>query len=335
MKTVLKTLAALALLGLLAAGAVVGLGLYNVSAQVGHWPGVSWVLHATFRNSAALRAPAPEAVPPLEDPALIALGAGHYASACTPCHAAPGQQASATMRAMVPAPPHIERAVPHWQPNEMHWIVENGIKMSGMPAWPAAGRDDEVWAVVAYLDALRAGQAPPLPEAPPARTGEAAVAYCATCHTRIGGKVPRLDIQDPAYLEAQLERYLSGGRPSGVMAQAASVVAPEEFAALAAYFAETPDTAARADRGPPDPEGAELAARGTRDVPACLACHGAEAVAARKGPALRGQHAAFTATQLRLWRDGVLDHDRLMAAAAQDLTDAQIEALARYFAAAE
>ena len=57
MRAVLLTLAVLAGLGLTGAAAVVTFGLYNVSAQVGHLPGVSWVLHTTFRNSVALRAP--------------------------------------------------------------------------------------------------------------------------------------------------------------------------------------------------------------------------------------------------------------------------------------
>ena len=57
MRQKLLVLAALAGLGLAGAAAVVGFGLYNVSAQVGHMPGVSWVLHTTFRNSVRLRAP--------------------------------------------------------------------------------------------------------------------------------------------------------------------------------------------------------------------------------------------------------------------------------------
>ena len=48
MKRVFLTLAALAGLGLAGAVAVVGLGLYNVSAQVGHWPcDWPWWLHAS------------------------------------------------------------------------------------------------------------------------------------------------------------------------------------------------------------------------------------------------------------------------------------------------
>lgn len=325
MRPTLITLAVLAALGAAGGASVVAFGLYNVSAQAGHWPGVSWVLHTTFRNSVGLRAPSMEDAPPLDDPDLIALGAGHYATSCAPCHAAPDETRSATMTAMLPAPPGIAEAVADWEPNELHWIVENGIKMSGMPGWPAKERGDEVWAIVAYLTAIQRQAAPPLPEA---TEGEA---YCATCHSQVAGRVPRLDILDPAYMEAQLDAYLSGARPSGIMAQAASRVPQESFGFLSRRMAAADAPPAR-ESAAPSPEGEALARRGTRDVPACLACHGsAETGPARKGPALDGQHRAYLAAQLQLWRDGVLDHDPLMHAATQDLTDAQIDSLAHYF----
>lgn len=322
MRQSILTLAVLAVMGLIGAIAVVGLGLYNVSAHTGHLPGVSWVLHTTFRNSVKLRAPSMEDAPDLSDPDLIALGAGHYATACAMCHSTQDGTRTATARAMLPAPPPIKEAVADWQPNELHWIVENGVKMSGMPGWPARQRGDEVWAVVAWLTAVKAGDAPPAPVDP-----DGDLAYCKTCHGDLRGPVPRLDIHPPAYLKEQLNAYLTGERPSGIMAQAASVVPRDSFADLAQ------ELSGQAAPPPPDDTapGADLAQKGTRDVPACLACHGPQD--RRKGPALLGQSRDFIAIQLRLWRDEVLDHDPLMTAAAKDLTDADIEALADYFAA--
>jgi len=334
MKRVLLTLAALAALGLVGAVAVVWLGLYNVSARVGHLPGVSWVLHTTFQNSARLRAPPQEEVPPLDDPALIALGEMHYATACTPCHAAPGETASATMRAMLPQPPQIEEAVQSWRATELHWIVENGIKMSGMPAWPSAGRDDEVWSIVAYLHAVKRGAI----TAPPPRVQpiEAPQAYCESCHGRIEAHVPRLDIQDEAYLADALRDYLDGTRPSGIMAQAASAVPPDALPVLARHFAGP----ARGDTSPlpdqTDHPGAALALRGTDQVPACIACHGPGRERDRaRMPRLAGQDEAFLAAQLRLWRDGVRTGSPLMEAAARRLEGDQIEALAAWYASLE
>lgn len=324
MRRVLLTLAVLGGLGLAGAAAVVGFGLYNVSAQVGHLPGVSWVLHTTFRNSVSLRAPAPEEVPPLDDPDLIALGAGHYATACAMCHGAPGETQSATARAMVPAPPPINEAVAHWEANELHWIIENGAKMTGMPAWPALARGDEVWAVIAFLESIKHDTAPRMPS--PTLTG---TAYCQSCHGDIGGPVPRLDIQSAEYLEAQLDAYLTGERPSGIMAQAVTRVPEDSFAELAESLAAKP-AAPASDPVSGEGPGAALARQGTRDVPACLACHGGQDPS--KGPRLFGQNEAYLIAQLKLWRDGTLDHNALMAAAARDLTTEDIKTLSHYFA---
>ncbi|QPM92316.1 c-type cytochrome [Pseudooceanicola algae] len=321
MRTVFLTLAVLAGLGLAGAGAVVGLGLYNVSAQAGHLPGVSRVLHTTFRNAVRLRAPSMDQVPPLDDPDLIALGAGHYATACAGCHATPDEARSATIRAMLPAPPPIEEAIAHWQPNELHWIIENGVKMSGMPAWPVKHRGDEVWSVVAYLTALKTGAAPEVPSRD--LTG---AAYCASCHTQVGGPVPRLDIQSLDYLAAKLEDYRSGTRPSGIMAQAARLVPPQDDRALLTELAA--GTPQPTPRPTPTGPGAELARQGTRDVPACLACHGKDP---SRGPALFGQPEAYLADQLRLWAAGTYHHDPLMLAAARELSEDDIIALSRYF----
>ncbi|MBC56543.1 MAG: cytochrome C [Confluentimicrobium sp.] len=333
MRRTLLILAALAVAGLAAAVSVVSLGLYNVSARAGHLPGVSWVLHTTFRNAVRLRAPAEDEVPDLSDPALIALGAGHYATACAPCHAGPDDSRTATMRAMLPVPPPIREAVAGWQPSHLHWIVENGVKMTGMPGWPAGGRADEVWAVVAYLDAVKRQEAPPLPEvSAQQQSAPPGAAYCATCHGSISAHVPRLDIQQPGYLAETLDDYLTGARASGIMQQAVSMVPPEALPDLAAHFAAGPAVTVAAAVSPA--AGAALATRGTREVPACTACHGPGApVAQPEAPALAGQDRAFLAAQLRLWRDGVRRGSDKMSAAARSLSDEEIALLSDWYAA--
>lgn len=362
-RTAVLTIAAVAVLGALGGAATMGLGLYNISAQSGHWPGVGPALHTAFRQSIKLRAPDMAEAPDLSDPDLIALGAAHYATACTACHAEPGARRPATALAMSPEPPHIEEAVQDWQPNHLQWIVENGAKMTGMPGWPALDRGEEAWAVTAYLVAVQEGAAPALPEAamPLGRMQDdegALRAYCTSCHGPVGGMVPRLDILTPEYMAAQLRAYRGSGRPSGIMEQAVSLYPPEADAALVAWLAEAraaPDQAASPGPGPgpgPGPdagraatqapetlaEGKALAMRGSRDVPACTACHGpGRSRMPRAGqpdfPALAGQNRAFLAIQLRLWRDDIRQGSALMRAAARDLTDAQIEALAAWYAA--
>lgn len=342
MRTVLATLAVLAALGAAVGVAVVGLGLYNVSARSGHLAVTEWALHTTYQSAVRLRAPAASEVPDLADPAMVELGARHFDSACRFCHAAPGEPRTATAQAMEPAPPHVVEAVAEWEPRHLGWIVHNGVKMSGMPAWPA-DRQEEVWPVVALLEAARgmdaAGYA-----ALTAQTEDEPVAYCAGCHGMdgvgdLGPRVPRLDIQGADYLTTSLDAYREGRRASGFMQHAASAVAPEVLARAVEHYAgqQPGPSAAEADQDLAA-EGAALAAAGTGDddVPACRACHGPEPTRQAPGtPSLSGQHEAYLRTQLELWRGGERGggaRANLMHVVAQDLTDHEIAALAAYYA---
>ncbi|RLQ89537.1 hypothetical protein D8780_09615 [Notoacmeibacter ruber] len=351
-------LAILAILGLVIAGTVVFGGLYNVSARLGHLPGVSWVLHTTYHNSVDLYAPPESEVPPdLDDAGRIALGAGHFDQACRFCHASPGEQQSQTAQAMNPRPPHIEEAADHWQPRHFFWIVHEGVKMSGMPQWPTASRDDGVWSVVAFLMAVKEGMNHQQYEALLGRDGPAramarterpaAAAPCVTCHGedglgRGGSYIPRLDIQNTTYLTAALEAYRSGSRQSGFMAHAASVPEADELAELAAWYGAMPvaDPKGEAKSDAALMERGEELAYGRdpkKNVPACVACHGhGEGPKGALFPALSGQYEAYLVEQLHAFRErerGGTDRVTLMKKAAHDLTDGQIDALAAWYAA--
>jgi cytochrome c oxidase subunit 1 len=367
MRWIVMTLVGLAVLGLVAGAAVVGLGLYNVSAKTGHWPGVSWVLNTTYHNSVELRAPSASRVPELTDD-MAAIGARHYDSACRFCHAAPGGPRTATATSMVPAPPPIAEAVADWQPRHLFWIVKNGVKMSGMPHWPAKLRRDDVWLVVAFLDRVRdmtaeeyaALVAPPHAEDPQAENPQDAdplVAYCAGCHGLDGAgrgnaAMPRIDILGEAYIAGSLRAYRAGARQSGVMQHAASQLADEQIAMLARRFAAAPPRLVATP--PPDLPGAgaapapagDLVALGrtlafgtpdSRNVPACRACHGPwPTERAALFPALSGQRADYLFTQLTLWHDetrGGTPRAHIMHLVGQDLDEPQMRALAAFYAA--
>ncbi len=336
LRTVLRILAVLVIVGALGAVVVVGLGLYNVSAKAGHFPGVSWVLHTTFRNSVQLRA---DGSPPdnLSDMDMIALGAGHFDSACLMCHAAPGESRSATVRAMVPEPPPITEAAREWKPQELHWIVHKGVKMTGMPHWPAT-REDDVWPVVAFLLAAKGMSAEEFARLTERPDGK----YCAMCHGTDGvsdnDHIPRLDILSEEYITDSLRAYRAGTRDSGIMAQAVGHLPEGAGPEVAAAFAETRPRGEPGRRGPQEERGRTLAAaEGPLDVPACRACHGPWPEPLNPAfPSLAGQYAPYLEQQLTLWRKGNRGGGQaaeLMHHAARDLEDAEIEALAAYYSA--
>jgi mono/diheme cytochrome c family protein len=123
-------------------------GAYKVGADVPHW-GVTRHAIGFLREHAVERRASDIKPPPLDDPALVKLGAQHYAEMCTGCHLAPGMGRSELRDGLYPQPPNLTRFAP--DPAEAFWIIKHGLKMTAMPAWGTTHDDHTIWATVAYL----------------------------------------------------------------------------------------------------------------------------------------------------------------------------------------
>jgi len=357
------------------AGAVLGalvvfflIAPYNIAARVPHLPGVAWLLHTYMENSVrtwSRGTDQPKWVD-LDDPALVRLGAGHFENGCAPCHGAPGRPPNPLTRGMRPTPPPLAGPAEDYDARELHWIVWNGLKFTGMPAWSGEGRDDEPWALAAFLkrypeldasayadlalepDASRyltVAQSEGLTELSDrigSLTGE-----CARCHGADGlgrdGTAPKLAGQSREYIEATLSAFADERRPSGIMGPIAATLSTVEIERLAAHYADLP-WSGRVEVGGTlsnlASAGAEIAARGTAEIPSCLSCHGDDLSPPRNPayPRLSGQEERFLTIWLRLWRDrpfGGTDYAHVMHEAARWLSDRDISALAAYFSSSE
>ena len=82
-------------------------------------------------------------------------GTEHFAAHCASCHGAPGVPRGDIANRLYPKPADLTNAAQRYTPGELFWILKNGIKMSGMPAWDDHS-DDELWATVAFLEKLPA-----------------------------------------------------------------------------------------------------------------------------------------------------------------------------------
>jgi len=354
-------------LSLGAAGAVVAvlwLGLIQISASSGHWGVTDWVLHTVMRQSVKFHAPAKEP-PPLDDPALVRRGAGHYESGCAACHGSPARSRGAAVMQMTPHPPDLADRIDDWRPAELFWIVKHGVKFTGMPAWPTQARDDEVWAMVAFLQAMpemNARDYRRLAFGPEEGEGDAAdlstsvrptEADCIRCHGTDGlgeanGAFPRLDIQPEPVLYAALKAYADGHRASGIMQSAASGLVEADLRELAAFYTKVVPLAGASVAA--DTVDGDLLARGEaiathgiprRDVAACDGCHGAEAAARQPDfPRIAGQYPGYLRDQLALFaaeeveRGGGRFKD-LMTLSAHTLEPDEIEAVALWYASRE
>lgn len=137
---VLGTLGGLALAALLMTWS----GVYSVAASRGHWRITEWALAFSMQNSVEARARFIE-TPPLDDPDLVSLGAGHFHGGCAYCHGAPGVTISPIARHMLPPPPDLAATTEAWKDRELFWIVKHGIKYTGMPAWVSQHPRAQCW----------------------------------------------------------------------------------------------------------------------------------------------------------------------------------------------
>ena len=347
---------------ILAVGALVFAwsGLYNIGASQGHWGIARGILALAMRSSVETHAGNIEP-PRLDDLALVMRGAGHYEGGCAPCHGAPGRPRNPIPTRMLPEPPYLTDAE-KWKPNELFWIVKHGIKYAGMPGWVALERDDEVWALVAFLRRLPGMSAEeyrrlafgPLASVVPGLAENkrllaiagpigGSLTACARCHGVDGegrgvGAFPRLSIQTAPYLYEALKSYSVGSRRSGIMQPVAVELKDEDMRALAEYYAELGGRSelppAAQGEGLATELGAALAHRGEAQagVVACETCHGPSRDPSL--PALAGQYADFLEIQLRLFKAGIRGGPNavVMSSIARQLTDRQIEAVARYYA---
>jgi cytochrome c553 len=261
---------------------------------------------------------------------------------------------------MLPEPPQLVSSLDDWSTAELFWIVQNGQKYTGMPAWLAHDREDEIWAVAAFLEQLTgmdeetydslAGIGEDEPDGFPFdgedyRGFDATLADCVACHGADGAgsvaqAVPTIGGQLRSYLERSLRAYHRGERASGFMQAAASRLTDSQIAALAAHFAGDglrPHPAADADEKAVA-RGAAIFAGGVpeADVPACSACHenGGDDFA----PRLLGQSAAYVEQQLLLFQEGIrgkTGYGAIMAPVARRLSRDQISDVAAFIATAD
>ena len=150
----------LALIGVLAILVGIGAaafffgGFFNVGADHPDPDIVNWALvhvrQASIARHATDRPPGS-----FDDPALVQAGASAYSRrGCVDCHGGPGVEPAKFSEGLNP-PPNLKKVVNDLRPEELFWVVKNGIKMTGMPSFSMSGvPDQEIWTIVAFLKKL-------------------------------------------------------------------------------------------------------------------------------------------------------------------------------------
>jgi len=128
-------------------------GIYDVAATYPDSAPVAWVLSNTMDHSVERHARGIK-VPALDDPAMIQAGLRRYKENCVMCHGAPGVRVGEVGRGLNPKPPRLTETAGDWKRNELFWITKHGIRMSGMPAWGVTNSDNDIWAIIAFVQKL-------------------------------------------------------------------------------------------------------------------------------------------------------------------------------------
>lgn len=105
-----------------------------------------WAIPARARN---LKNPMPAT------PEMLVQGRNHWADHCATCHANNGSGETEIGRNLYPQAPDMrQRETQFLSDGELYYIIRNGVRMTGMPAWgkPEDGdTDHETWMLVLFI----------------------------------------------------------------------------------------------------------------------------------------------------------------------------------------
>jgi mono/diheme cytochrome c family protein len=109
---------------------------------------------ATQARSLSMPTAAVRRINPVSDsPAILAEARAHWADHCAICHANDGSGDTPMGKQMFPPAPDMRRtATQRKTDGELFYVIENGIRLTGMPGWGGAGNDErDSWKLVRFI----------------------------------------------------------------------------------------------------------------------------------------------------------------------------------------
>lgn len=203
-----------------------------------------------------------------------------------------------------------------------------------------------LWTAAAVVLAAPAVSAQGVIKGDPAKAQSIVTQVCAACHAADGNSAipanPSLAGQHPEYTYKQLRNFKPQGskpaeRNNGVMAGMVANLSEDDMKNLAAYFAvQKPKSRAAKDAALV--KQGELIYRGgvaAKGIAACASCHAPNGAGVpAQFPRVAGQHAEYTAAQLKAFRVGQRANDpaQMMRMVAAKMSDQEIAAVSEYIA---
>jgi mono/diheme cytochrome c family protein len=76
----------------------------------------------------------------------------HFADHCAVCHANDGSGDAPFGRGLYPKPPDLRQPETQKRSDgELFWIIENGVRFTGMPSFASEGMSDDSWKLVLFI----------------------------------------------------------------------------------------------------------------------------------------------------------------------------------------
>ena len=90
-------------------------------------------------------------------PEVWAESRAHFADHCATCHANDGSGQTEIGQRFYPKVPDMRlEETQELTDGELYWIIENGVRLTGMPAWgPGGGGDLDTWKLVHFIRRLK------------------------------------------------------------------------------------------------------------------------------------------------------------------------------------
>ncbi|GAC1694735.1 MAG: hypothetical protein NVS9B5_37650 [Terriglobales bacterium] len=76
----------------------------------------------------------------------------HFADHCATCHGNDGSGKTEIGRNLYPKVPDMRQSeTQNLTDGQIYFIIHNGIRLTGMPAWGSPGKDDDSWKLVLFI----------------------------------------------------------------------------------------------------------------------------------------------------------------------------------------
>ena len=162
---------------------------------------------------------------------------------------------------------------------------------------------------------------------------------CVACHAADGNSTtpvnPKLAQQHPEYLIKQLQEFKSGKRANAIMAGFSAALSDEDMRNIGYWLAAQKGTPGASTDKDLVTLGERIYRGGIpdRQIAACAGCHSPNGAGIpSQYPRLSGQHAEYTETQLKHFRDGTRATNIPMTGVAAKMNDREIKAVSDYIA---